>query len=69
MSGAQIRRVVAALSMRGVDFNRKHGGVCPLCGKKKAKIVRSMAWEGETRERYHKCKCGFSFKSIESVTP
>lgn len=58
--------VVAALAMRGVDFKSKQGGVCPLCKKPKAKIVRTMAWEGETRERYHKCRCGFNFKSIES---
>jgi hypothetical protein len=49
-----------------VFYCRRTGGVCPLCGQKRTKIYCTKPWEGNTRERYHRCQqCNHTFKSIE----
>lgn len=65
---AEARRIGAA----GVDYSPRVGAICPWCGKK-ARIVRTMPWEDNTRIRYHRCEtkgCAMekmrdSIKSIE----
>jgi len=67
MTRLSVAAVVMALDIvqKGVDWSAKWHGVCPLCGKKKCKVYRTMEWEGSTLTRYHKCKCGHTFKSLQ----
>lgn len=62
---ARAQAALAELRAHGVDYSPRDGGVCPLCGKKKCHICRTLPWEGEYRFRYHRCACGFRFKSVE----
>jgi glycerol-3-phosphate cytidylyltransferase-like family protein len=50
----------------GVDWSPRFGGVCPRCQKRKCEVTRTMKWEGGTRTRYHRCKCGHTFKSLQT---
>ena len=50
----------------GVDYSPKRGGVCPNCGREKASVSTTRAWNGEARIRYHKRQeCSQTFKTIE----
>jgi DNA-directed RNA polymerase subunit M/transcription elongation factor TFIIS len=50
----------------GVDFNRRDGAICPVCGAKRCRVTTTSSWCGSLRERFHKCRsCGLRFKSIE----
>ena len=68
MDAQTIKAVIALCqSQTGVDYTRKYGAICPLCGTPRAWVRRTMPWNGKIRERYHKCrKCGFNFKSVET---
>ncbi len=57
--------VVVEIMTRGATYSAKDGGVCPVCERKKCRIVRTMEWVGNVRERYHKCLCGNTFKSVQ----
>lgn len=60
--------VVLGLVNQGATYSAKDGGVCPVCGRKKCKVYRVMPWRGGVRERYHKCSCGNTFKSVQEDT-
>lgn len=57
----------------GVDYSVKSGATCPMCGKKKIKVMSSPRWMGEMKVRYHKCqnpdcllgKMGTLIKSVQ----
>lgn len=66
MNLARAQTALAELRAHGVDYDPENGGVCPLCGQKKCKIYTSLPWGGGYKFRYHRCTCGFSFKSIQS---
>jgi DNA-directed RNA polymerase subunit M/transcription elongation factor TFIIS len=67
MAAPSVIAVAIALDIvqNGVDWSPRWGGKCPKCGKKKCEVTRTMKWEGKGRTRYHRCKCGFMFKSLE----
>ncbi len=48
--------IVAAIEKAeaGVDYSARIGASCPACGRK-AKIYKTMPWEGCVRIRYHHC--------------
>lgn len=56
----------------GVDYSPRHGARCPWCNRR-AKIYKTMKWEGSTRIRYHRCEnnlcllnqLGMTIKSVE----
>lgn len=56
MTPAQ-RTVVAAITKarEGVAYTAKDGAVCPVCGAKRLRAYKTMAWSGNVRIRYHKC--------------
>lgn len=57
----------------GVDYLPRLGGVCPLCGEARMRVVTTRPWEGGARVRYHRCRnadcplsrAGVQVKSIE----
>lgn len=63
---------VQELAAAGVDYSPRHGALCPWCSTK-AKIIRTMPWDGDLRVRYHRCqrpgcvlaKLGTTIKSVE----
>ena len=44
-----------ATASAGVDFSHRRGAVCPGCGER-ARIVKTLPWEGNVRVRYHRCE-------------
>ncbi len=52
-----------------VNYHNRFGGICPECGEKNCDITRTLPWLSEQRLRYHKCKCGKTFSSIEEEMP
>ena len=44
-----------ATASAGVDYSHRHGATCPGCGER-ARIVKTLPWEGSTRIRYHRCE-------------
>lgn len=69
-----VARIVVARdeAAAGVDYSPRAGALCPLCGEK-SRIYSTLAWEDNTRIRYHRCENGrcpmaslkVSIKSIE----
>jgi hypothetical protein len=53
-------------AIEGVTYSPRFGGICPECGAVKAPTPTTRPWEGVCKIRYHKCKCGCRFKSIET---
>jgi len=50
----------------GVDFDRRHGAICPRCKRFKGGVTHVLPWEGDVKIRYHTCRlCGTKYKSIE----
>lgn len=52
-----------------VIYHNRLGGICPDCGKQNCIITRSVPWFAGEKLRYHKCRCGKSFSSIENELP
>lgn len=48
-----------------VFWDLERGGVCPACGAAKAPVRSSPPWRDGVKERFHKCPCGCTFKSIQ----
>ncbi len=56
----------------GVDYSPRTGARCPWCGAR-ARIYRTMPWDGPIRVRYHRCEAsgcaiaalGVTIKSIQ----
>ncbi|GAB6175956.1 hypothetical protein JCM16814_08470 [Desulfobaculum senezii] len=71
------KAIVIAMSKArsGVDYSRKGGAACPLCGKR-VRVYSSPAWSGGIKVRYHHCEnpsCLLSqirttIKSIEAAS-
>jgi len=57
--------VAIEIVSHGVDWSPVHGGVCPCCGRKKCRVVTVRPWQDGLRLRYHACKCGHRFKSLQ----
>lgn len=63
-----------AKAREGVDFSPRTGATCPVCGRKKLRVVRTMPWDGAVLIRYHRCtnpvcvlcRLGQNVKSIQS---
>lgn len=72
LSSAELVAVYVQKAAAGVDYSPRYGAICPCCGNR-AKIMRTMPWEDNTRLRYHRCgntRClicatGQTIKSIE----
>ncbi len=77
MGKLSVTRIVEAKEQAsaGVDYSPRLGARCPWC-ENRARIYKTMAWEDNTRIRYHRCengRCvlsamGVSIKSIEVDT-
>lgn len=52
-----VRVVASALHevKQGVNYSRRLGAVCPVCGTPRAKTIRSMPWADGVKIRYHRC--------------
>lgn len=66
-----VRELVRRAKAGAVDFSRRNGVVCPMCGQKLGPgflhVTVTKPWTGACRERYHRCPvCKWTFKSVES---
>lgn len=63
----QLRELVESIQdAEGVDYSVREGGICPICGAKRCRVVKTGPWSGSVRMRNHKCRvCGLRFKSVE----
>ncbi|MCE5335583.1 MAG: hypothetical protein LLG06_13445 [Desulfobacteraceae bacterium] len=68
LTATQIKEFIELSKQKGVDFNPRTGATCPICRTERAEVTRTMPWGGSLRIRYHKCKCGWTFKSMEVST-
>lgn len=53
------------VSVYGVFWSNRFGGICPACGRVRARVTSSPPWEGACKVRFHVCRCGHHFKSVE----
>jgi len=49
-----------------IIYNPKTGAICPKCYRR-APVVSSPPAIGNYRYRRHKCDCGYTFKSLQTV--
>ena len=63
------RKIMREVSeAKAVDYNAKHGGICPVCGAEKCPVTKSNKWQRTVKGRYHRCiHCGHRFKSIQDA--
>lgn len=67
LSEEDLRKLVKRIQDgSGVDYSRRDGAICPVCGATKCRVTNTSPWSGEVRERFHRCRtCGLRFKSVE----
>ncbi len=51
----------------GIEYSRRFGAVCPVCGAQKIKTIRSDPWRDGVKIRYHRCMNSHCIAAVMSI--